>query len=64
MKKERSESILEEYMKVKNHGISERHFIVGRESIILLEGSQALSAHPSDKSRVNHVKYETFKSYL
>jgi hypothetical protein len=38
---------------VKSSGKSERHFIVGREKEHrLLEGSQALSARPSDKSTV------------
>jgi hypothetical protein len=39
-------------------GISERHFFPrGRKSIILLEGSQATPARPSDR---NNVKVKTF----
>jgi hypothetical protein len=46
-------SIVEEEMKVRSHGRSERRFIVGREKEHrLLEGSQASPSRPSDKSRI------------
>jgi hypothetical protein len=50
-------------VKVKNHWRIERHFVVGREEEqCVFDGSQALSARPSDKGRVKVKMLEWLQS--